>query len=123
MINSFSYRFITALFILFVIYDIQAQQLIINKARVRPLLTDSNTIKHTVYRKPRLLLFYRNYITNQDGNGCQFTPTCSVYATRKIKEHGWLVGCLLALDRLNRCGHHLHLYTWNEQKQGYEDLR
>jgi putative membrane protein insertion efficiency factor len=37
------------------------------------------------------------------GLGCRFTPTCSVYASEAIREHGALRGFLLALRRLARC--------------------
>jgi len=37
------------------------------------------------------------------GSACRFTPSCSRYATRAIREHGAGRGSLLALRRLLRC--------------------
>jgi putative membrane protein insertion efficiency factor len=37
------------------------------------------------------------------GGACRFHPSCSVYATTAIEEHGALKGALLALGRLARC--------------------
>jgi putative membrane protein insertion efficiency factor len=37
------------------------------------------------------------------GLGCRFTPTCSVYASEAIREHGAIRGSFLALRRLGRC--------------------
>lgn len=39
--------------------------------------------------------------------GCQFHPTCSVYATQAVREHGAFAGAWLALRRLLKC-HPLH---------------
>ncbi len=89
--------------------------------RLTPLLSQNEASNPTSKKVPLLLRFYRNYITNQDGNGCQFNPTCSVYAVRKIKEKGLFLGLLEGADRLCRCGHHLYLYTWNMDKEYYED--
>ena len=89
--------------------------------RLTPLLPEKEVKASSSKKIPLLLLFYRNYITNQDGNGCQFNPTCSVYAVRKIKEKGLLLGLLDGADRLCRCGHHLYLYSWNMDKEYYED--
>lgn len=40
---------------------------------------------------------------------CQFHPTCSIYGKNMIEKYG-LIGWLKTFDRLNRCGHDLHLY-------------
>ena len=37
------------------------------------------------------------------GGACRFLPTCSVYATQAVEQHGALRGSWLALRRLARC--------------------
>jgi putative membrane protein insertion efficiency factor len=37
------------------------------------------------------------------GGACRFEPSCSVYATTAIEEHGAARGALLAVRRLARC--------------------
>ncbi len=48
-------------------------------------------------------LFYKVFISSQDGNRCVFHPSCSVYAIQTIKKSGLLVGVPDAIDRLSRC--------------------
>lgn len=36
--------------------------------------------------------------------GCRFSPTCSHYAREALREHGLLVGLVLMLVRLVKCG-------------------
>ncbi len=38
------------------------------------------------------------------GCGCRFTPTCSHYAREALQAHGFVLGSLLALRRLVKCG-------------------
>lgn len=37
------------------------------------------------------------------GNGCRYTPTCSVYAAEALREHGAVMGTVLATKRICRC--------------------
>ena len=37
------------------------------------------------------------------GNACRFEPSCSVYATEAVREHGALKGVAMAVKRLARC--------------------
>jgi uncharacterized protein len=37
------------------------------------------------------------------GFGCRFHPTCSVYASQALREHGAVKGTWFALRRLCRC--------------------
>ncbi|MFB6258511.1 MAG: membrane protein insertion efficiency factor YidD [Flavobacteriales bacterium] len=54
---------------------------------------------------------YKHYISSQDGGNCSFTPSCSVYFVRAIKEQGPIIGYMNGLDRLSRCnGFHTDLY-------------
>jgi putative membrane protein insertion efficiency factor len=46
---------------------------------------------------------YRLTLSPWIGQGCRFTPTCSVYAQDAIGRHGAPRGSWLALRRLLRC--------------------
>ncbi|MFC2097967.1 membrane protein insertion efficiency factor YidD [Bacteroidota bacterium] len=48
-------------------------------------------------------LFYKYFLSSQDGVRCTFYPSCSVYAIQSIQEKGWFFGVLNAIDRLTRC--------------------
>jgi putative membrane protein insertion efficiency factor len=50
-----------------------------------------------------LLRGYQVFLSSQDGPRCQFTPSCSEYARIVIRQHGLLVGLLMASDRYQRC--------------------
>ena len=50
-----------------------------------------------------LFLFYKSFISSQDGNHCIFNPSCSVYAIQSIKKNGLLIGISDGIDRLTRC--------------------
>lgn len=50
-----------------------------------------------------LFLFYKKFISSQDGSSCNFTPSCSVYGLQCIQKHGPLRGFLQTFDRLSRC--------------------
>lgn len=44
------------------------------------------------------------------GQQCPMYPSCSNYAKEAISQHGLIVGVLMGIDRLNRCGHDLRNY-------------
>ena len=48
--------------------------------------------------------FYQTYISPIDGDRCPMVPSCSAYAKAALKKHGPLVGGIMAMDRLVRCG-------------------
>ena len=48
-------------------------------------------------------LFYKNFLSSQDGGKCSFTPSCSVYAIEAIKKEGIVVGIINFFDRFSRC--------------------
>ena len=48
--------------------------------------------------------FYQNHISAVDGNRCPMTPSCSSYAASSVKQHGPILGWIMACDRLVRCG-------------------
>lgn len=50
-----------------------------------------------------LFVFYKTFISSQDGNSCTFTPSCSEYALQSIKKKGVFIGMLNSFDRLLRC--------------------
>jgi uncharacterized protein len=50
-----------------------------------------------------LFVFYKNFISSQDGGHCSFYPSCSVYAMNAIQKKGFITGLLAAFDRLSRC--------------------
>jgi putative component of membrane protein insertase Oxa1/YidC/SpoIIIJ protein YidD len=48
-------------------------------------------------------LFYKSFVSSQDGNHCVFHPSCSVYTIQSIKLNGLLIGIPDGIDRLSRC--------------------
>jgi putative component of membrane protein insertase Oxa1/YidC/SpoIIIJ protein YidD len=51
-----------------------------------------------------LIKFYQEHISVVDGNRCPMVPSCSSYASKAIEKHGPVIGWMMALDRLVRCG-------------------
>ncbi|MCP4673513.1 MAG: membrane protein insertion efficiency factor YidD [Desulfobacula sp.] len=51
-----------------------------------------------------LFNFYQEHISVVDGNRCAMYPSCSRYASRSFQKHGFIVGWIMACDRLVRCG-------------------
>jgi uncharacterized protein len=61
-----------------------------------------------VARLPRAALIagvrgYRLLLSPWLGQGCRFTPTCSVYAIEALERHGAAAGSALAAWRILRC--------------------
>jgi len=54
---------------------------------------------------------YARYLTKVDGPRCEHRPTCSKYAFLAVKEHGYVVGSFLTIDRLLRSGRSSALRT------------
>ena len=53
----------------------------------------------------RLLVeVYRENISRIDGKDCPMYPSCSEYSIRSFKKHSFLVGWMMTVDRLFRCG-------------------
>lgn len=48
-------------------------------------------------------LFYKEFMSSQDGDNCGFTPSCSEYAVLAIKKKGIFRGSLMFFDRYTRC--------------------
>ncbi len=51
-----------------------------------------------------IIKFYQDHISAVDGDRCHMHPSCTVYANNAIKKHGFLIGWMMACDRLVRCG-------------------
>ncbi len=51
-----------------------------------------------------VITFYQNHISAVDGDRCPMYPTCSAYAANAMEKHGVIIGWVMALDRLVRCG-------------------
>lgn len=50
-----------------------------------------------------MFLFYKTFISSQDGTNCNFHPSCSEYGILACKKHGVLKGIPMTFDRLMRC--------------------
>ena len=50
-----------------------------------------------------LIRFYQIFISTQDIPACNFTLSCSHFASKAIKKYGLFFGLLMASDRLQRC--------------------
>ncbi len=50
-----------------------------------------------------LIRVYQQLISSQDGQVCNFTVSCSRFATRAIEHYGLAHGLAMASDRVQRC--------------------
>ncbi len=50
-----------------------------------------------------LFLFYKHFISSQDGMSCSFTPSCSEFGIQAVKKQGMAAGMMNTFDRLTRC--------------------
>jgi len=48
-------------------------------------------------------VFYKSFISSQDGSTCSFTPSCSEYAVQAVKKLGLVKGTISFFDRYTRC--------------------
>jgi putative component of membrane protein insertase Oxa1/YidC/SpoIIIJ protein YidD len=48
-------------------------------------------------------LAYKEFISSQDEDVCNFNPSCSTYMIESIKKKGLITGILNGFDRLTRC--------------------
>ena len=46
---------------------------------------------------------YKKTLSRQDGDACNFIPSCSEFTAQALKKKGFLIGTLMAADRLTRC--------------------
>lgn len=69
-----------------------------------------------------LFLFYKSFISSQDGISCGFTPSCSEYGMEAVKKQGVVVGIMNTADRLLRCnGLSPEKYTIDEKSHLLRD--
>ncbi len=59
---------------------------------------------------------YQTLLSDQQGDVCNFTPSCSHFAQRAIKKEGVIQGSLMAIDRLQRC----NPWAWNHLDKYYK---
>ncbi|MDZ4757730.1 MAG: membrane protein insertion efficiency factor YidD [Bacteroidota bacterium] len=69
-----------------------------------------------------LFLSYKYLISTQDGNKCNFYPTCSEYGMMSVKKHFFVLGLLDTFDRLTRCNGNHDAYEYDEENDCYIDL-
>ncbi len=69
-----------------------------------------------------LFLSYKHFISSQDGNRCNFYPTCSEYGMMSVKKHFFVIGLFDTFDRLTRCNGNHDAYEYDEEKDYYIDL-
>jgi putative component of membrane protein insertase Oxa1/YidC/SpoIIIJ protein YidD len=50
-----------------------------------------------------MFYIYKRFFSSQDGNQCQFSPSCSEYAWQSVKKKGPIMGMIDGFDRLCRC--------------------
>lgn len=50
-----------------------------------------------------IFMFYKTFISSQDGQSCSFTPSCSEYGMLAVKKIGTIHGVINTFDRLMRC--------------------
>lgn len=62
-----------------------------------------NNINEIQYLFSGLFLFYKTFISSQDGQSCSFTPSCSEFGMEAVKRQGVFTGILNTFDRLTRC--------------------
>jgi len=51
-----------------------------------------------------MITFYQKVISPIDGDRCPMQPSCSSYLNQAIKKHGVVMGWIMGMDRLVRCG-------------------
>ncbi len=86
-------------------------------------LSAKNNSNEVQYFFSGLFLFYKTFISSQDGQSCSFTPSCSEYGIAAVKKHGVLVGMVITFDRLARCnGLSPEKYVVDEKKHLLIDL-
>jgi len=57
-----------------------------------------------------IIIGFQYFISDIDDHNCPMNPSCSRYGALAIKKHGFVIGCIMISDRLNRCSHDLYYY-------------
>ena len=83
----------------------------------------SESVKHILPHKPEhysryvseytvfglfAIKIYQWTLSGQQGDVCNFQPSCSHFAFQSIKIYGSILGILMASDRIQRC----HSFSW-----------
>jgi putative membrane protein insertion efficiency factor len=74
----------------------------------RPQPSPPRRSNYAVFGSPQaggyaLIRFFQKVISPQDGNNCRHHPVCSAYGRKAVELHGFLLGAILAGDRILRC--------------------
>ena len=105
MLNNYSIT-ISIIIILFNINIVLAEQNI--EESNNKLLKNNDFLPNISLLYPKknmgIIKFYKKYISPVDGNRCSMYPSCSKYTSTTFKKHGFLMGWIMACDRLIRCG-------------------
>lgn len=112
-------KLITLFIVLVFFNSLKSQTVTRFELVVNEKISMKNEIKTPKY-DGRFFKFYKNFLSNQDGNSCGFYPSCSQYAVEAIKTKGVFWGILAAFDRMSRCNggnHQFYLLYKNTQKQ------
>ena len=78
------------------------------------------------YKYPRLffkslIYYYQRFVSSQDMQVCNFTPSCSHFGQQVIQRYGLFKGCLLIGDRLFRCNPLAHQHHATHPRTGLCD--
>lgn len=65
---------------------------------------DLSQDRNDSHDSPAIITFYQKVISPIDGHRCPMTPSCSSYLNQAMKKHGLLMGWIMGMDRLVRCG-------------------
>ncbi len=79
-------------------------------------LEDFNEFRYLALYSIRL---YQIVLSGQQGEVCNFEPSCSRYAYRAIKKYGPFWGILMAIDRIERCNPFTFHYVEKFYKAGF----
>ena len=85
--------------------DFQAMRSVIQTESSAPAYASlaKNNSHELTWAVSQLFLFYKSYLSSQDGNRCSFHPSCSEYSIQVVKKRGIFLGGLSTFDRLMRC--------------------
>jgi putative membrane protein insertion efficiency factor len=85
----------------------EKEKIVVQKKQIRPYqnLNKSNWQKFNPVNLTfsGLMFFYQNVLSTQVNAGCIYSPSCSEFGKKCIKEHGLIKGMFLTADRVQRC--------------------
>ena len=84
--------------------EIKQMKSVIRSNNVKPTYKYAReNINEIQYLFSGLFLFYKTFISSQDGQSCSFIPSCSEFGIEAVKRQGVFTGVLNTFDRLTRC--------------------